>query len=330
MTRRRPTIEDVAREVGVSRQTVSRALNDQGRIDPETKRKVLVAVDVLGYRPSRFARGLVKQDVVTVGVIVPTLANPFYPEVIDGITSVVRRWGGQVLLGLSEATPDGEYQALQHIQAQADAVIGCMARDDPRVYALAATLPCVRIDGQYGPAAWPGIPIDYETGVRLAVERLARTGHREVGMLDAIIECPGYSRRDGFLRLAPEYGLRCDPSRIVTCEESYTGGMDGLNRLLTAHPDLTGVFAFNDLIAIGALRGARQCGITVPDDCAIIGFDGLALGEIVSPQLTTVHIDAHRLGVIAAEHVRLLLDGTAQAGPPLPMLTPSLRIRESA
>jgi LacI family transcriptional regulator len=330
MTRRRPTIEDVAREVGVSRQTVSRALNDQGRIDPETKRKVLAAVDVLGYRPSRFARGLVKQNVVTVGVIVPTLDNPFFPEVIGGITSVVRQWDGQVLLGLSEETPDGEYQALQYIQTQADAVIGCLFRDDPRASALAATFPCVRVDGQYGPAAWPGIRIDYETGVRLAVERLARTGHREVGMLGAVGRPQGYSRRDAFLRLASEYGLRCDPSRIIDCEQSYTGGMDGLNRLLTDRPEVTGVFTFNDLIAIGALRGARQRGITVPGDCAIIGFDGLALGEIVSPQLTTVRIDAHRLGVMAAEHIRLLLDGTTPSDLPLTTLTPSLRIRESA
>lgn len=324
---KRPTIEDVAALVGVSRQTVSRALNNQGRIDAETKRKVLEAVERLGYRPSRFARGLVRQDVITVGVVMPPITNPFFPELVTGIAAAVRAWDGHVLLGVHDDSAEDELRTLRRVHAQADAVIAYVTQDVPEIAALSATLPCVRIDTDYGPSNWPGVDIDYEGGVRLALGRLADTGHREIAMLDAPMTSCGGARREAFLRLAPDHGLYS--AGVIECEASFQGGADGVARLLEAHPSVTGVLTFNDVIAVGALRGAQRLGRAVPDDLAVIGFDDLALAEVVSPPLTTVRVNTRQLGELAAGRLKLLLDGVPAADLPPARLSPTLTIRAS-
>ncbi|GAB3673714.1 LacI family DNA-binding transcriptional regulator [Actinocorallia lasiicapitis] len=312
MTSRRPTIEDVARAVGVSRQTVSRALNDQGRIDPETKRKVLAAVAELGYRPSRFARGLVRQDTVTVGVVVPPLTNPFFPELVTGITSAVRAWDGQVLLGVHDGSPSDALSTLERVQSQCDALIVAV----PDAPYPGITLPVVRVDGEVGPPDWPAITIDYPGGASLALAHLAARGHRTVAVIDSE-GCAGSPRRVSFVTEAPDHGLTC--AGVAMAPETFAGGTAAMTELVAAHPEVTAVFAFNDVIAVGALRAAGGR--------AVIGCDDLLLAEVVTPPLTTVRIDTYRLGELAADRLRALLNGDQPGDSVLPC---TLTVRASA
>jgi LacI family transcriptional regulator len=329
---RRPTIEDVARYTGVSRQTVSRALNDKEDIRPETKARVLDAATLLGYRPSRFARGLVRQDVITLGVIVPDITNPFFPELVAGVATTVeeRGWEWQILLGLTGGTRERELAALRRMSVQADAVAGYLFHDDGVIADFQAQMPCVRFDTSFGPATWPGIRIDVEGGLRQTLGRLAETGHREVGMLDSASPIPGWSRRDAFLRLAPQYGLRLDLNRVEPSEHSFASGAEAVGRLLERCPEVSAIFAFNDVIGAGAVLGAQRLGRSVPDGLAVVGFDGLDLGELVSPPLTTVQLDRHRLGALAVQQVKQMLDGASPSSLPVIDLRPHLLVRGTA
>ncbi len=148
-------------------------------------------------------------------------------------------------------------------------------------------------------------------------------------MLDGVHR-PG-PRREAFLEEARRHGLSADEDWIVLCDEhSVAGGEAGMARLLDARPEITAVFGFNDLIAVGAIRAARRRGRRVPDDLAVLGFDGLSLGELVEPALTTLHIDKRRLGRLAVEQVARLRAGEEPMSGPDAWVIPELVVRGSA
>jgi LacI family transcriptional regulator len=328
--RGRATIEDVARLAGVSRQTVSRAVNDMPEITPSTKQRVLEAVRALGYRPSRFARGLVKQDTTTVGLIISDLVNPFFPEVAAGVLAAAENRGWHVVVCDTQYRLDRELAALNVLAHQADAIVGYLGSPDDLLERHAAGVPLVLLE-RLSASPWLGsVGIDIEGGVRAGMRHLVSSGHAKIGMLDGAPYPAQGGRRGYFLSVARELGLPIDQSWVCTCEQSVTGGADAMELLLTEHADLTAVFAFNDLVAVGAVRAARRHGREVPEDCAVLGFDGLQLGELIDPPLTTLHIDKRRLGELAVEQVALILADQAPSAAHRPVVHPQLVVRRSA
>ena len=306
---RRVTLKDVAQAAGVSHQTVSRAINDKGEIDPQTRLRVLDAVRELRYRPSRFARGLVRPDVITVGLIVQDVVNPFYPELIAGVIEAAGNQGWQVVVGSTQNDRDGELALVRSLGRQVDALIGFLTHSDAELAPYVEGVPLVVMD-RHQQTGHGAVDVDIEAGVRHGIRHLVDRGHRRIGMID----CPGQDgldRRDCFLALAEEFGLPIDQAWIVEGEESMAGGETAFTELRSTHPDLSAVFAYNDLVAIGAFRAARRLGLTVPRDCALLGFDGLSIGELLDPPLTTLHIDKRRMGQLAVDQVNSLLNGTA-------------------
>jgi LacI family transcriptional regulator len=146
-----------------------------------------------------------------------------------------------------------------------------------------------------------------------------------------MIDCPSVSelvvRRRSYLDFVRERELPVDGDWIVSCEQTAAGGAEAFDALRAAHPDLTAVFAFNDQVAIGAFQRARQAGVRIPDDCALMGFDGLSVGELLDPPLSTIHIDKRRLGELAVDQANRLLAGEK---PEPAVLRPQLRIRGTA
>ncbi|MEJ3744410.1 LacI family DNA-binding transcriptional regulator [Actinomycetes bacterium KLBMP 9797] len=312
-TVRRVTLRDVARAAGVSHQTVSRAINDKGEIDPETRRRILDAARELHYRPSRHARALVRSDLVTVGLIVPDVVNPYFPEFVAGVIAAADTRGWQVVVGSLENDRDRELPLVRSLGRQVDAVVGYLSRDDDALTSYAEGVPLVVVDRGPEPSVHGSVRVDLEAGVRDALHHLIDRGHRRIGMIDCPSVCDPAARRRTFLAVAAERGLPVDGGWITVGEQSLDGGAEAFARLRAAHPDLTAVYAFNDLVAIGALRQARRDGVRVPADCAVIGFDGLSVGELLDPPLSTVHIDKRRLGELAVEQVAARLDGTPAA-----------------
>ncbi|MGW8801749.1 LacI family DNA-binding transcriptional regulator [Streptomyces sp. NPDC055775] len=325
---RKVTINDVARSAGVSRQTVSRALNDKDEIDGSTKQRVLDAAHELGYRPSRFARGLVRQDTTTIGLVIPDLLNPFFTEVAAGALEAARAHGWHVVVYDTADRAEEELGTLQVIASQVDAVVGYFSCSEDELELFTRGVPVVLIGREHHTARFSSIRIDGEAGVHAAVAHLVAAGHQRIGMLDHDGRTEPSIRREWFTTAAAAYGI--EAGMVVGADQSADGGGAALKTLLTAHPDVTAVFTFNDIIAIGVLREARRLGRSVPQDLAVIGFDGLQLGSLVEPPLSSVALDTRKLGALAIDQAARLLTGMTPLGADDLVIRAELRLGGSA
>jgi LacI family transcriptional regulator len=324
----RITINDVASAAGVSRQTVSRALNDKGEIDAGTKQRVLDAARELGYRPSRFARGLVRQDSTTIGLVIPDLLNPFFTEVAHGALEAARARDWHVIVYDTADSITEERRTLEVVASQVDAVVGYFSLDEAELDRHLSGIPVVLIGRDHQTPRFSSIRIDGEQGVREAIDHLVAAGHRRIGMLDHAGRAEPSLRRDWFADAMAGHGLAAPV--VGNAVQSVSGGAEALNLLLGEHPDLTAVFTYNDVVAIGALRAARRLGRAVPGDLAVIGFDGLQLGTVVDPALTSVALDTTRIGALAIEQAGRLLAGDTPLPPEELQVNAVLLVRDSA
>jgi LacI family transcriptional regulator len=314
----------VAEAAGVSHQTVSRAINGKGEIDPETQRRVLDVARQLRYRPSRFARGLVRPEVVTVGLIVPDVVNPFFPEFMAGVFTAADQRDWQVLVASTENTRPRELTLVRSLGRQVDALVCYVSHSDAELEPYVGSVPLVIVDRGMDSSTHALVEVDTAAGIRAGMRHLIDRGHRRIGMIDCEPICDPLVRRRVFAEVAKEHALPIDDHWRVVGEQTLDGGAAAFEALHAAHTDLTAVFAFNDIVGIGALRAARRLGIGVPDDCALVGYDGLSVTDLVDPPLTTLYLDKRRLGELAVHQVDQLLAGEL---PPRAVLAPRLNVR---
>ncbi|MFJ2863927.1 LacI family DNA-binding transcriptional regulator [Kitasatospora sp. NPDC087314] len=304
---KRPTIEDVARAAGVSRQTVSRAINDKGEIDPRTRDRVLEAARALDYRPNRFARGMMRRDTLTLGMVLPNLTNPFFPEVADGVMHSAETAGAHVVMVATRATEDGELAALDLIDRQTDGFVGYLHHPAALAKAQQLGIPFSIFgwDAELPPGTrlFNRVDIDFRDGVAQILAHLSARGHTRIGMLDLGREGPRSPRGLVFGELAASLVPGNPATRIAGAGNSIPGGQEAMGRLLDAHPDTTAVITYNDVMAVGALRELERRNLTAPQDCAVVGCDGLAMSEVTNPPLTTLDIDKNLLGARSVEQV---------------------------
>ncbi|MEC3974992.1 LacI family DNA-binding transcriptional regulator [Amycolatopsis sp. H20-H5] len=315
---KRATIEDVARVAGVGRQTVSRALNDKAEIAPETRQRVLAAVAELGYRPNAMARGMRTQRSDVIGLVVSDIANPFYPAVARGVYDAAQDAGCSVVLYNTDADPVRERGALEDLLARsARGVVGFFYGTAESVLGeYAKSISLVVADRVLTDPAMRSVSNDFATGTRAAVARLLGRGHRDLGMLDSSVGVALDERRSAFLEACAEAGLGNLSARVVQGAPSIDGGLAASRTLLAGFPQVDGIFAFNDLMGIGAVRAALELGRAVPADCAVVGFDDLPMSALIHPPLTTVRIDKYGHGqalvrtLLTEEPQRLVLPVT--------------------
>ncbi len=297
------TINDVAAAAGVSRQTVTRALNDLPDVSPETRRRVLDAAVALRYRPNRAAQRLVRGRDVTVGFVVGDLRNPYYPELAAELTHQAAERDWSVI-----ATDLGGRHAPERVRsvlARADVVVGHLGWAGRE--SITSRVPTVLLTDDAVPDA-ASVRFDYVRGMREAVSHLAAGGRRRVGMIDF---GPAPSRRSSVLRAAlRRRGLA--PAAVVVAASEHDRG-EAARRLLAADPRVDSVLCFNDVLAIGALKGFARSGIRVPDDVAVIGVDGLDIGALVTPELTTLAVDMRQVARHALDVAAALLRGDTGA-----------------
>lgn len=329
----RITIADVAREAGVSAQTVSRALNNKGEIGPETRRRVLETVERLGYRPNTLARGLVTRKTSTIGLVVPDIANPFFSEVARGAEDVAHQEGYSLLLCNTMEKPAREMEALRTLEAQrVDGIILCSSRlPDEALKAAMARLPAVIFVNRESPAGDAGSAcIDDEAGAYRGMQHLLRTGRRSIAFVAGPPTSDSGRRRAlGYRRALAEAGAAVQPGLSRACSPDLDGGHSAVLELLAAGFEVDALLCYNDLVAVGALRACAATGLRVPEDVAVVGFDDIMLAGLVTPSLTTLRSNRQELG---AESVRLLLHALAgcPGGCDKVVLQPELVIRASA
>ena len=333
VAKQRITIEDVAQAAGVSRQTVTRAMNDMAEIRSETRQRVLDAAEALGYRPSRFASNLAsRQRSHAIGLVIASFRNPYYTELAAEVLDVATARGWQVVVCSREQGTDLEL--ISTLAGQVDAIFGYfVAPDQVSLAAAARGVPVVMFERT---AAVPGlhsVDLDFEQGIESLLTELRNRGASRFGLIesDAAADPNPYQptqRRRAYEKLAGPDSL----DSIVVAEESMRGGADGFQRLWNASPGLDAVLVFNDLMAMGAVHGAHTLGVSIPADVRIAGIDGLSLGSVTTPSLSTLSIDRLAVAKTAADIVDTLLKAP-EAGPHesiVRTVTPQPLWRESA
>jgi DNA-binding LacI/PurR family transcriptional regulator len=301
---RRSTIVDVAAHAGVSRQTVTRAMHDMPGISADTRERVLRAAEELNYRPSRFGRGLVSQGPPTLGLLVNDLGNAFFPEIAAAVIreSTVRDWN--VVISETDSARDPDAVAGE-LARRADALLG-YSLPEAADHALPARMPMVRLDLPLGSA--PGAGVRFDDGPALAdlASHLADAGARSAAVLDSRtgpISARAQRIRTALARAgigATVVAASADGT-AAQVEEALADGADTL-------------MAWNDVHALEVLKVLRSRGARVPEDVRVAGIDGLALGTLVSPELTTIGVNLQHVAREAMELVDDLYAGRIAPG----------------
>ena len=327
------TIEDVARLANVSRQTVSRVLNAKGEISPATRARVEQVIAELDYRPNPMARSLITRTTYSLGLVMPDIGSPFFPEIARGAKDLAHGAGYQVLLVHTDEDPAQEVAALHQFRAQrVDGVMVVNSRlsDVDLARALDGLRPVVltnrSLPGGYGSVTWPG----YREGGRLATEHLLQRGHRRIGYVDGLPPTrAGRDRLEGYRTALAAAGVSFDRTLVEVGAVSPRGGALAARALLAQRDPPTAVFAYNDLMAFGVLRACHEAGCRVPEDVAVVGFGGTALAEVAVPSLTTIPVPLYEIGRAAAEALLAMLRGS-EAPMQSVDIAPTLVVRESS
>jgi DNA-binding LacI/PurR family transcriptional regulator len=288
------SIKDIARAAQVSHSTVSRALADSPLISEPTRARIQELAQRMGYVPDAQARGLVMGRTMTIGVVVTTIADPFNAQVVQGIESQAHEQGYTVILVSSNLDPAREAAAVDMLRAKrVDAVIVTASRigDLYQESLLRSGVPVLLINShnEQGDARLLSIGVDNHQGGYLATQHLLDLGHRHIAYITGT---PNHSddrdRLAGCRQACAEAGLDPNAVHVLHGNGRADGGESVLRDLLWLSPVPTAVFCYNDMTAIGLLRGARDAGLAIPNDLAVVGFDDIPFAAYVSPALTTV------------------------------------------
>jgi LacI family transcriptional regulator len=312
------TIKDVAREAGVSVATVSRVFNQSAVVSEVTRRNVREVAERLNYWPNAVARSLITNRTQAIGVLLPDLFGEFYSEILRGMDCTARKSGLHLLVSSSHADADELVAALRTIRGRIDSLIVMAPDIDARsaIRATAAALPLVLIAPESGFDGHDTIAIANQKGAHTVVRHLTALGHRRVATVTGPARnADARQRLDGYRAAVREAGAEHSSALEIPGDFTERSGYEAVPRILKLHPRPTAVFAANDYMAIGVMGALSDAGLRVPEDLAVVGFDDIPMARYLNPSLTTVHVDAYRLGERAVE--RLLENPRARSGQPV-------------
>jgi len=309
------SIKDVAEKAGVSTATVSHVLNGTRGTRPETRQRVLAAIQDLGYSQNQAARNLATGRSPLLGLIISDIRNPFFPEVTAAFQD-------QALLHNHDAMVlNTNYDAHRTLNSvtrlvslQVPAVAILTSQIDPAVMDMlkerqiaAVYLDLGRVDRYIS-----NIVLDYEHGIAEALEYLTKLGHQRIGYIGGPPHLHSAQRRKkAFLDSAVQMGI--DPSRAIDADFTVKGGYFACSKLLTGVQP-TAIVAGNDLTAIGVLHRAYDGGLRVPDDLSVVGFDDILIAEYTQPALTTVAVPRTEIGKVAFQALWAMMNDPTGAG----------------
>jgi DNA-binding LacI/PurR family transcriptional regulator len=326
------TLDEVARVAGVSRATVSRVVNGVATVDEGMRQVVEQAISSTGYRPNQAARSLVTRRAGSIALMLPEqsrmIGDPFFVQVVSGVTGVVRATGVHLVLMMADADTS-EHVLADVRQGRLDGVILIYTHhDDPLPGLLIeANLPVVMSGRPDRPLSISYVDVNQIAGAALVADHLVARGRRRIATISGPADSTaGQDRLAGFLDAMFAHGNR----DVVVVEGDYTsaGGAAAMERLLIERPDVDGIFVASDLMAQGGLTVLRRHGRRVPDDIAVVGFDDSSAALSCDPPLTTVRQPVEEM---AAEMARLLLKQVERPDVPVSsvIFEPTLVVRGS-
>ncbi len=312
MQHRSVTLRDVAEHCDVSIATVSAVVNRATWVSEETRQRVQGVVDGLGYRPNQLARGLKTRRGYAVGVIVSDLTNPFFTEIVRGLSHALRETGNSLLLCDSDhqfEIGDLNLRMLFEGHVVGVVLVGDTVREDTlRAYTRRQRrVPVIAIERDYDIDGVSCLLTDSEQGAYTITRHLIDQEFKRIAMITGPHEGPGSTtygraqRVDGYRRALREAGRVVDARLVAEGNFRYSGGREAMQRLLSVSDRPDAVFASNDMMALGAMEAAREAGLRVPDDIALAGWDDISVAALMTPALTTVAMPKRQLGAAAAE-----------------------------
>ena len=282
------SIRDVAALAGVSPATVSRVMNGTAKVDPDKKERVLKAIEETGFVPNEVARSLFRKSAKTIGVIVPSVRNPYFTELAAQVDAMATANGFRPFLCNTGYDPEKEKAAVQMlVSMNADAIIVASCSEQIKETLNNCPIPVVALDAMLSGADVEAcIYCDYYEGGRMAAEYLIEKGCRNI----VCIKGPQYryssrSRYQGYLDVCRERNI---PEQAVACDYDFDQGLTMTEELLRKYPNVDGIIACNDIVAISTYKVLYKKNIPVPEQVQLIGFDDISFATLLSPELTTI------------------------------------------
>lgn len=324
-------VGDIARRSGVSPATVSRVLNENPDVNEETRQKVLGVIQELGYLPVRGARkGSERRGARTLGLVVADITNPFYNETARVIINRARELGYDVILCNTEDNPDIHRESVDLLVRRKvnGLILASVRRVDPGVTALIRSgFPIIQYNRRLDSNIGNYVVSDNRTGAFRGTEYLIQLGHRNIGFINGPEDCStSVERLSGFLEALKAYGITPDPTLIRNCGfrsvQAFAVTMEWLQR--QSRP--TAIFASNDSMALGVLEATKNCGLQVPRDISVMGFDDVDLVSHKMINLTTISQKKVDMGVMVVEKLIEIINKQCEVPVQL-VLEPALIVR---
>jgi LacI family transcriptional regulator len=296
-------LREIARRAGVSTATVSRAINRIPTVDPRLAKRVWKVVQELGYYPNTQARALVSGKSRIFGLVVSEITNPFFPEIVQSFEDIAVRHNYEILLTSTVHDPKRMELAVRRmIERRVDGVaVLTFGMEESLLQDLRfRKVPLVFVD--VGPRA-PGITnirVNYQFGLRQAVQHLAALRHTRIAFVSGLLSLKSaLARKVAFEAAMREIGLVVPPEMIVVGDHYTQGGMQALATLAELREPPTAVLCHNDMTAIGVMRKAYDLGMSIPSDLSVVGFDDIRFAQFMIPPLTTIRMSQTRLAELA-------------------------------
>lgn len=324
-----PTIYDVSRLSGVSTATVSRTFTAPDRVREETRRKVLAAAEALGYQPSAIARAMARQQTDKIAFLIckkdATILDEFYASICEGVMRRANSTSYQLLISTAaDWQRTGQSKQIEGVILAGDAEPSLISSFQRQGVAV------VLVNHRASGFELPSVVADEQNGARQVIDHLTAYGHRRIALLAGRFSSYITSvRYNAFLTAMQEHGISVDDSGIVMCGRDVESATQASVELLRRPERPTAVFAFNDVLAAGVIKAATRLGLRVPDDVAVVGFDDSSSCTLLTPELSSVHVDCRRMGEICLEQLIALLSGDTEV-PRLTVVPVSLRTRASS
>jgi DNA-binding LacI/PurR family transcriptional regulator len=310
------SIYDIARELGVSSGTVSRAFNDHPEVSKATRERILAKAKELGYTPSPLARALARNETSAIGIVIPTIYDPFFLDFAQGVQEAATAAGIAVMMSFTDTRPDALVDAVRsfvQLRVAGIVLLGGSGRNDSKLAAILGGTPAMVALRRTRAKGLPSVFVDHQKGAEQMMALLASKGRHHIGFASLpLITQASVERLEGYRRAHQALGLPNRPVEAVAPGNSFSDGVTVTDTLL-ALPGAVGldaIFYASDALATGGLHALALAGRSVPDEIAVAGFGDIISSAVTQPALTTVHVPMREIG---EQSIRLLLDIIAGA-----------------